>query len=56
MNLTSRICERAEPDQIVTARVVRDLCLGKNVSFESLGSVAMKGFDDSTDLELVEWQ
>ena len=56
MNLTSRICDRAEPDQIVAARVVRDLCLGKSVSFRSLGSVMFKGFDDSTDLELVEWQ
>ncbi len=56
VNLTSRICDGAEPDQIVTARVVRDLCLGKNVAFKSLGSVMFKGFDDSTDLELVEWQ
>ena len=56
VNLTSRICDRAEPDQIVAARVVRDLCLGKGVSFRSLGPVMFKGFDDSTDLELVEWQ
>ena len=56
VNLTSRICDCAEPDQIIAARVVRELCLGKEVTFKSLGSMMLKGFDDSTDLELVEWR
>ena len=56
VNLTSRICDYAEPDQIIAARVVRELCLGKEVTFKSLGSMMLKGFDDSTDLELVEWR
>ena len=56
LNLTSRICDCAEPGQIVAARVVRELCLGKDVAFKSLGSKTLKGFDDSTHLELVEWQ
>jgi class 3 adenylate cyclase len=53
INLTSRICDCAEPGQIVAARVVRELCLGKDVAFKSLGSKMLKGFDDPTDLELV---
>ncbi len=56
VNLTSRICDCAEPGQIIAARVVRELCLGKDVAFKSLGSMMLKGFDDSTDLELVEWR
>jgi class 3 adenylate cyclase len=56
VNLTSRICDCAEPGQIIAARVVRELCLGKDVTFKSLGSKTLKGFDDATHLELVEWR
>ena len=45
INLTSRICDHAEPDQILAAQVVRDLCMGKGLSFTSLGSISLKGFD-----------
>jgi len=30
--------------------------MGKDVNFKSLGPRKLKGFDDPTDLELVEWQ
>jgi class 3 adenylate cyclase len=56
VNLTSRICDQAQPGQIVAARVVRELCLGKDVRFKGLGAVTLKGFDQATDLELVDWQ
>ena len=56
VNLTSRICDFGEPGQIITARIVRELCMGKDASFKSLGAKMLKGFDDPTELELVEWQ
>jgi len=56
INLTSRICSHGEPGQIIAARVVRDLCMGKDIAFKSLGPKMLKGFNDPTDLELVEWQ
>jgi class 3 adenylate cyclase len=56
VNLTSRICDQAQSGQIVAARVVRELCLGKDVSFSTLGASTLKGFDHATDLELVEWR
>ena len=56
VNHTSRICDCGEPGQIVAARVIRELCMGKDVNFRSLGPRKLKGFDDPTDLELVEWQ
>ena len=56
INLTSRICDYGEPSQIIAARVVRELCMGKGISFNSLGPKMLKGFDDTTDLELVEWK
>jgi class 3 adenylate cyclase len=56
VNLTARICAQAKPGQIVAARVVRELCLGKDIAFRGLGAVTLKGFDHATDLEIVEWR
>ena len=56
VNLTSRICDCGEPGQIIATRVVRELCMGKDVIFRSLDPKMLKGFNDSTDLELVEWR
>ncbi len=56
INLTSRICSFGEPNQIITSRVVRELCMGKTITFKSLGAKMLKGFQDATNLELVEWQ
>jgi class 3 adenylate cyclase len=56
INLTSRICDSGEPGQIIAAKVVRELCMGKDLTFKSLGPKMLKGFNDPTDLELVEWQ
>jgi class 3 adenylate cyclase len=56
VNLTARICDCGGPGQIIAARVVRELCMGKGVTFKSIGSKKLKGFDDATDLELVEWR
>lgn len=56
VNLTSRICDCGEPGQIIATRVVRELCMGKDVTFKSLGPRMLKGFNEPTDLELVEWQ
>ena len=55
VNLASRICDFGEPGQIIAARVVRELCMGKEVTFTPLGRRTLKGFDDATDLDLVEW-
>ncbi len=56
INHTARICSFGEPDQIITSRVVRELCMGKDIAFMSLGAKTLKGFDDTTNLELVEWR
>jgi len=55
VNLVARICSYAESGQITTAKVVKDLCIGKPVSFTSLGAQMLKGFDEPIDLELIEW-
>lgn len=56
VNFTSRICSSGEPGQIIAARVVRELCMGKNITFRSIAPKMLKGFDESIDLELVEWR
>lgn len=56
VNLASRICDFGEPGQIIAASVVRNLCIGKDVTFNKLGSKVFKGFSDPTGLELVRWQ
>jgi adenylate cyclase len=53
--MTSRICDRAEPDQILVASVIRDLCLGKQFSFVDRGEAALKGFDQPLRIYEVQW-
>jgi class 3 adenylate cyclase len=55
VNLTARICAQAEPGQILASRVVKDLCLGKDLSFSPFGAHELKGFDTPVELELVRW-
>jgi len=56
VNLTARICASGEPGQIIAARVIRELCLGKDARFTSLGAKPLKGFEEPAELDLVEWQ
>jgi len=56
VQLTSRICDKAEPDQILVAPVIRDLCLGKQFSFSDQGEFVPKGFDQPLRLYEVLWQ
>jgi class 3 adenylate cyclase len=56
VQLTSRICDKAKPDQILTASVIRDLCLGKPFPFVDQGEETFKGFDQPMRVYEVEWQ
>ena len=55
VNLTSRICAAAKPDQILAARVVRELCSGKPFSFQRHREVNLKGFGELVELHQVDW-
>jgi len=55
VNLVARICSYGNSGQIISAKVVKDLCIGKDLSFKSLGPQMLKGFDEAVDLELIEW-
>ena len=56
VQLTSRICDKAEPDQILVASVIRDLCLGKQFPFADKGEWTLKGFDQPLRMYEVQWQ
>ena len=56
VQLTSRICDKAQPDQILVAPVVRDLCLGKQFAFKDQGEFDLKGFDQPQRMYEVQWQ
>lgn len=56
VNLTARICNHAEPGQILASHVVRDLSVGRNFPFRPYGEVILKGFPDSVELDLLEWE
>ena len=41
---------RAEPGQVLVSNVVRELCAGKQFTFEPLGDAALKGFNEPVAL------
>jgi class 3 adenylate cyclase len=56
VNQTARICACAKPGQILTSRVVRELCVGKKFDFASIGAVSVKGFPQPIEVDEVRWK
>jgi len=50
VNLASRICGHASAGQILVSSAVRELSVGKPVSFVDRGPMALRGFDDPVRL------
>ena len=46
VNLAARICGHANPGQILVSSAVRELSVGKPLTFHDRGPIALKGFDD----------
>ena len=55
VQLTRRICDHAEPGQVLVADVVRQLAAGKGFLFSDIGDVVPKGFEDPVRLYEVRW-
>jgi adenylate cyclase len=56
VQLARRICDRAEPGQILASNVVQELAAGKGFVFGDEGDVALKGFEKPVRLYEVSWQ
>lgn len=55
VQLAARLCAHAAPSQILVSNVVAELCLGKRLSFESLGGILLKGFERPIKVHAVKW-
>jgi class 3 adenylate cyclase len=55
VQLASRLCSHAGPEQIVVSNVVAELCAGKMLTFEDLGQLELKGFDQPVRAHAVNW-
>jgi class 3 adenylate cyclase len=53
VQLARRICDRAEPGQVLVSDVVRQLVAGKGFAFENLGAEMLKGFEEPVALYTV---
>ncbi|MCG8509873.1 MAG: adenylate/guanylate cyclase domain-containing protein [Rhodospirillales bacterium] len=56
VQLSARLCAAAESDEIIVSEVVRGLCTGKPISFESRGTRDMKGFKEPVPIYEVIWK
>ena len=55
VDLAKRICDRAEPGQILASNVVRELAAGKDFLFSDLGETELRGFEDPVKLWELRW-
>lgn len=44
VQLAARLCAYAQPDQVVVTNGIAEMCLGKGLQFDDLGSATLKGF------------
>jgi class 3 adenylate cyclase len=56
VNLARRICDRAEPGQILVSDVVHQLAAGKGFTFVDNGEATLKGFEKPVRLHEVRWR
>jgi class 3 adenylate cyclase len=56
VNLARRICDHAEPGQILVSDVVQQLAAGKGFTFADKGEATLKGFEKPVRLHEVRWQ
>jgi class 3 adenylate cyclase len=56
VQLARRICDCAEPSEILVANVMRELCIGKGFLFTDRGLAVLKGFEDPVRVHEVSWQ
>lgn len=54
VQLASRLCSHAQPEQSLVSNVVAELCIGKSLAFQDLGHVKLKGFDRAVKVSAVQ--
>jgi len=56
VQLASRLCAHAQPEQILVSNAIAELCIGKGLSFECVGEVTLKGFDSPVRAHAAAWR
>jgi len=56
VQLASRLCAHAQPEQILVSNAIAELCLGKGLLFEDLGEVTLKGFGYPVRAYAASWK
>ncbi len=56
VDLARRICDHAQPGQVLVSDVVRQLAAGKDFLFSDRGETEMRGFEDPVRLYEVRWR
>ena len=56
VQLARRVCDHADPGQILVSDVVRQLVAGKGFLFSDRGDVVLRGFEDPVRLYEVRWR
>ena len=56
VQLASRLCTHAQPEQILVSNAIAELCLGKGLLFEDLGEVTLKGFSYPVRTHAAAWK
>ena len=56
VQLASRLCAHAQPEQILVSNAIAELCLGKGLLFEDLGDVTLKGFGYPVRAHAAAWK
>ena len=55
VQLAARVCDKAEPGQILSSNVVQELAAGKGFDFADQGEASLKGFEKPVRLHEVRW-
>ena len=56
VQLAARLCAHAQPEQILVSNAIAELCIGKGLSFEEVGEVALKGFSSPVRAHAAAWR
>lgn len=56
VQMSARIVDKAQADEIFVSDIVRGICVGKSYKFINRGGYAMKGFDEDPTLYEVVWR
>jgi class 3 adenylate cyclase len=56
VQLAARLCGHAQPEQILVSNAIPDLCIGKGLSFEDVGEIALKGFGSPVRAHAAAWK